>query len=304
MGAGCGKWFFQSIETGEKRIYLCNSARCIHQECQDRWARKRIAIANGLISKHGLYRFFTLTIDRSMDMWDAWNEIPAWWKIFRDKVRWYLKERKEKLKFFAVLEAHKDGYPHIHGFWNHYIPVKDISRMWSESAPGKMVWIEAIDDAKTAADYLGTEMGKYIGKKQSIDAAMTVKKGNRTFWRSKGMYTDYELDRKKNICDSKEWTLVKENYYGEEERKGSDMEGTCRPVPEESPGRSIPEVDSTTSEGEAMQRPGNMCRQTEQPEYRDKETPRSGSEDTEKEVTYEKVWSREHSLYTGQPETG
>lgn len=307
----CQSWYFQHSTTGERILYNCNSVRCGEPGCVQAWTRKRMAILNALIKEHSLTRFFTLTIDRSHSCREAWNQISTWWNKFRHKLKYHMSKFKDipgyypkVFKFVAVLEAHKDGYPHIHGFWNIWIPEKVLSSIWSKAAPGYMVEVSQIDDSKSASEYLTTEMGKYLGKAQSIQGARMAGHRQRTMWRSKGLYTKYELDRHEPGLYNGDWTLVKEDYYGSEERKGTDLEGTCRPVPEESPTGSGAEVDSAEGEGEAMQRPRHMCRQTQQPQHRDKEAPRSGSEDTEKEVTYEKVWSREHSLYTGQSETG
>ena len=289
--AGCRPMMWFNRVTHERRPYYCNSARCHRKECVENWARRRMAIANGLISKYGLTRFFTLTVDRSMSLSEAWDSIHAWWKVFRDKVRYYLSKTERKLQYFAVLEAHKDGYPHIHGFWNVFVRQKYIAKMWSESAPGKMVHVKAIEDSKSASDYLGLDMGKYLGKDQSVKGARNAKHRQRTFWRSQGMKTEFELDRESKIGYT-DWELVKERYNGKTKRTRQDMEGTCCAIPEEVTIGSVQEVDSAKSEGATMQEARSVHRQERQSKHRDQEAKRGGSVYTQT-LGRQMTWLRE-----------
>jgi len=230
----CRPMYWYNSRTSERIPYKCGSARCNRRECVESWARKRLAICNDLIKKIGRPRFFTLTVDRSHTVAEAWDMIPAWWKAMRDKIRrWLEKLDMPKMKFFAVLEAHEDGYPHIHGFWNFYIPVNVLSSMWSKCAPGYIVDVRAVDDDNQASEYLHTEMGRYLGKGQSVNGARMAGHRQRTFWRSKGLKTDYELDKERNMCDNREWTLIKEYRHGSKKRSREDVEGTCSTTSEE-----------------------------------------------------------------------
>ena len=231
---GCRPMYWYNQTTGERVPYFCNSARCHRPECVNNWARKRLAMCNDLIRKIGKPRFFTLSIDRSHTVAEAWDMIGAWWNHMRIKVnRWLKKLDMPPMKYFAVLEAHKDGYPHIHGFWNFYIPQNILSHMWSQCAPGYIVDVRAVEDDQMASDYLFTELGKYLGKGQSIQGARMAGHRKRTFWRSRGLWTDYELDRMEPGLDNGEWTLIKEYRNGSKKRGREDMEGTCSPALEE-----------------------------------------------------------------------
>lgn len=241
---GCQHWILYNRATGMSTYFSCNSPRCSRAECNECWARKRIAMAQNLISKYHLTRFFTLTISRKYDADISWQSISTWWHTFRQRMRRLAIDYGIRLQFFAILECHKDGYPHIHGFWNIHIDHEDLSRIWSECAPGHVVDVRTVDDSLDAADYLGMNAGRYIGKKQAVDAGRKVRKRKRTMWRSTGMKTDYELHKISldNECDpdyTKVWILDKhpipvvlEDSH-ETEQQGCELERTC----------------STTSEG-------------------------------------------------------
>lgn len=201
-------------------------------------------MANDLIKRYHLTRFFTLTISRKYDENISWQNISAWWATFRHRMKRLAKDYGIRLQFFAILECHKDGYPHVHGFWNIHIEQEDLSRIWSECAPGHIVDVRTVNDTENAADYLGMDVGKYIGKKQAIDAGRKVAKRKRTMWRSKGMRTDYELMKKSvdNECDpdyTRVWVLDKHpipivlEEEHEKKLEGSILEGTCSTVPPE-----------------------------------------------------------------------
>src|SRR3990167_7978965 len=81
----CGRWMWANHITGERRTFYCNSPKCEKPECKIAWARKRIAIVDGLIRKYKLNRFFTLTVDRSEEQRKAWSDISYWWSILRKR---------------------------------------------------------------------------------------------------------------------------------------------------------------------------------------------------------------------------
>lgn len=240
----CRPMYWYNTITFERVPYYCNSPKCFRPGCLEHWSRKRLAICNDLISRYGLTRFFTLTVDRSMQPAEAWKMISTWWESFRHKVKgWLRKLGRPALKFIAVLEAHKDGYPHIHGFWNIYIPQNILADIWAECAPGEIVHVEQVKDSKSASEYLGTEMGKYLGKEQSVNGARMAGHRKRSFWRSKGLYTKFELDKREKVRDT-EWTLVKEFKNAKEKWQGDDMEAACQPLPEESIGAGQPKLET------------------------------------------------------------
>jgi hypothetical protein len=226
-----------------------------------------MAICNDLIKKLRRPRFFTLTIDRSHSIEEAWRLISTWWKAMRDKIRrWLEKLDMPKMVYFAVLEAHNDGYPHIHGFWNFYIQTNVLSRMWSECAPGYVVDVRAVDNEKQATDYLFSEIGKYLGKEQSIRGARATRYRHRTFWRSKGLLTDFELDKKNRVKDNKGWTLVKEKKRGKTQQERPNMETACCAISEKSVDGGVTQMDSPKSESGAMQASWDMYGQARQDE--------------------------------------
>lgn len=75
--------------------------------------------------------------DRFLDtklIWRRWN-----------KLRTNLRKRVGYFEYFAVLEPHKSGYPHMHVliFTDRYlIRQKELSRLWYSYGMGKVVWIK------------------------------------------------------------------------------------------------------------------------------------------------------------------
>jgi len=275
---GCIPAYWYNSTTCERIPYYCGRARCFRPECLKSWATRRLAICNDLIRKIGRPRFFTLTIDRSHTVSEAWDMIAAWWAVFRHKIRrWLEKLDMPKMKYFAVLEAHKDGYPHIHGFWNFYIKKSVLSQLWSECAPGYIVDVQAVDNEQMASDYLFTELGKYLGKAQSINGARMAGHRKRTFWRSKGLYTDYELDRQEPGLHNGEWTLVmKGGSHAKKKQSREDLEGTYSADTKEGTGAGSPDMEAKEPENE---RPENKETTGSEGENKPGDTERKGEID-------------------------
>lgn len=295
--ASCRAMYWYNTITCERMPYYCNSARCFRTECLEHWARKRIAICNDLIKKIDRPRFFTLTVSTDTPASEAWNMVSTWWKAFRYKIRhWLDKMGLPKMVYFAILECTKKGMPHIHGFWNFYIPKKVLSYLWSKCAPGYIVDVKIVEDKKAASDYLCTDIGKYLGKKQSIDGARMAGHRKRTFWRSVGLYTNYELDNRNTPSDNKGWTLIKENSHGKTKQKRSDMETACGTISEEGTRGSIQEVDSPESEGSAMQETRSLHREEGCNERGDKEAKAEWCYHQKEVVVYET--QKEHRAHT------
>ncbi len=233
ISESCGNWIFKNKVTGEVRTFYCNSPKCAHEECNLAWCRKRVAIANDLVRRYGLTRFFTLTIDRSLTKKKAWELMPYFWSKFRKRMKRYGETEGKDFKFFAVLEATKSGFPHVHGFWNLWIKKDKLIEIWRKCAPGYIVDVKAVRDDEDASRYLGEGVTKYLGKQQSIDGARLAGHRARVMWRSAGLLTEKELDKKARKGYS-EWTLLKEGTEYEAEQERRNLEGTHRADTEES----------------------------------------------------------------------
>jgi hypothetical protein len=63
----------------------------------------------------GYYRFITLTLGRWIDIVDAWKNINRWISRCLHRVRNRLRrDFGVEVLYLWVIEAHKDGYPHVH----------------------------------------------------------------------------------------------------------------------------------------------------------------------------------------------
>lgn len=229
----CGRWTLFRRTDGMTIPFLCCRGRCTNPECRSRWAGKRIATICAVQWEYSLDKFFTLTIDASMMTLEvAWSYIQTIWKRFRHRMKRKCHKAGLDFKFIAVLERHKNGWPHIHGFTSFWMHQREWSRMWDECGGGKVVWVEQVDN-QGAANYVG----KYVGKNNVLGALEFMAKGAKTMWRSKNTRSQFERERINltSECDpdyTKVWSLVKETVHGQEKQQGQDMEGTCQPVPE------------------------------------------------------------------------
>lgn len=213
----CGNWYFWNDKTGKRIPFMCKCGRCEHEECKTAWHNRRIAIICEMTKKYRLDKFFTLTLDRSLEEKIAWENIAKIWAKMRHRLKRLAKKAGVKLIFVAVLEAHKDGYPHIHGFINLWLEQNIWSSMWCKCGGGNVVWIERVTDLVKVGEYVNKqlEVGRYVGKTQLDNALDHLKKRKRTIWRSHGVYTDFEIEKmsKKEYNDVQErghWILIKD----------------------------------------------------------------------------------------------
>ena len=173
------------------------------------WSR-RVRLITALIQEYSLIRFFTLTLapeylnDTSVN---AWSYIHIPWSRLRKR----LKRRFPDFKFVAILERHKHrNVPHIHGFTNVWLDVRDWSQMWSECKGGKIVWIEQVKQGQEVSKYVNKqiEVAKYVSK-DTIMPTYEIDKRYRTLWRSENTKAKFELTK------GKDSTIIKEEVYNE-----------------------------------------------------------------------------------------
>lgn len=214
----CGSYSWLDKATGETFVFFCGLASCNRAYCQKLHYIKRVRLFSDLIPEYELDRFFTLTMKRDMTPESAWETIPHIWA----KARRILKRIYVDLLFAAILEAHKDGYPHIHGFCNVYIPQRVWSEVFSSCGGGSYAWLEKVEvsDGKIV-EYVHKQLNiaHYIGKDNVITAKHMVKPRARTFWRSTKMYTQYEKEQRNKEKGS--IVFVPERLW-QETKKGFD----------------------------------------------------------------------------------
>ena len=204
---GCHAWF--NKETEETSIFFCGLASCGREYCQKLYYLKRMRLTTDLILEYGLNRFFTLTMGREIPFEASWEIIPKVW----NKALTMLRRKYPGLLFMAILEAHKDSYPHIHGFVDTWIPQKVWSHIFQACGGGKIAHVEKInvkDGNMSAYVNKNLNISLYIGKNQIIDARDIMKPRARLFYRSRNMKTKYENERMNAKSDM---VLVWEDIY-------------------------------------------------------------------------------------------
>ena len=212
---GCKAWF--NKKTDKQAIFFCGLASCGREYCQKLYYLKRTKLLSCLIPEYSLKRFFTLTMNREYPCKASWEQIPYVWH----KARTILQRKYSGFLFASILEAHKDGYPHIHGFTNTYILTKDWSHTFKSCGGGKIAHVRYIDVKDgDISQYVNKELdiARYVGKEQIITARQMLKPRARSFWRSQGMKAEFERIKKNVTSDM---VLVWEDIYKETE-KGFD----------------------------------------------------------------------------------
>lgn len=198
----CGKWAVLNRETGKVFPYSCGRLACKNSECKRVFYKKRVRLIGALVTQYNLSRFFTLTLNREMRLRDAWEDVHGIWTKFRRRMR----HKHEKWKFVAVLEGHKDGYPHIHGFTDVWMAQHEWTNLWHNSGGGRITWIERISG--NISEYVSKEfsLARYIGKEQ-LQTARARAYGKRTLWRTTKMKADFELE------PGGEYAIVQKNVF-------------------------------------------------------------------------------------------
>ncbi len=213
----CGRYAWLNTDTGETSVFFCGLASCGRVYCQRLYYLKRVRLISDLIREYDLSRFLTLTMGHKLARCDAWGTMPHVW----NKARTMMVRKHPGLQYCTILEAHKDGYPHLHGFVSHYIRQREWSNTFAACGGGSYAWIERVEVVDGDVGRYVTKqlnIARYVGKEQVITARQMVKPRARTFWRSQGMKTEYEQTRQAAKSSA---ILVTEDIYHQTE-KGFD----------------------------------------------------------------------------------
>lgn len=203
----CGSWLYFNMQSGKSQRFFCGKANCDRKECKKRFWLARIKLVSTLIEEYHLDKFFTLTLDREVEVKTAWEAIPGTWHKFLTIVR----RKYAKWQFVAILEAHKDGFPHIHGFTNQWMTQEEYSRHWSNCGGGKIAWVEKVKSSGEIGDYVAKQLGRYVGKENILEGKRLRGFKKRTIWRSTGMKASYEIKESDGF-----WQVLQGNYFDSE----------------------------------------------------------------------------------------
>lgn len=126
----------------------CNSKACKH--CSAKYFRKiRHRFKNDAVKSN--WRFFTLTSQKTSGTNE--EQLKFLENNFR-QLRKHLKRKFPTFEYIAVKELSPSGMWHIHGLWNIYIPVKDLSVLWKNYSGASIVWIEKLYSPRGAINYI------------------------------------------------------------------------------------------------------------------------------------------------------
>lgn len=198
----CGSWLLYNKATGKSTRYFCGLVCCDRPECKSKFHGRRLRLIADLMDEYGLDKFFTLTMTREMTLEDAWKSIAKVWHKFLTMTR----RVYPGFVYVAVLESHKDGFPHIHGFTQTWVKQEWYADIFAACGGGNVAWVEKVSG--DAAAYVSKQLGRYVGKQNLCEAKRIMGKRKRTIWRSKGLKTKRERQGK-----SDNWILVKANCF-------------------------------------------------------------------------------------------
>lgn len=126
----------------------CNSKACPHcSRIYYRKLRKRFRSISNF--KH--WRMFTLTTIKSSKGIEA--DLLHLETCFR-KLRKQLQRKNKSFKYLAVRELSPSGMWHIHGLWNQYIEIKELSKMWEEISGAYRCHVSTVRSPNRALNYI------------------------------------------------------------------------------------------------------------------------------------------------------
>ena len=112
------------------------------------------------------YRFFTLTLKNKKNYDDTERNLKRVADSF-NKLNNNLRKKPQYkgLEYFRVTEIGTDGMVHIHGVWNKYVPVAQLSEMWEKiTKDSYIVNVKRIQSKKDVSNYLFKYLTKDIAK--------------------------------------------------------------------------------------------------------------------------------------------
>ena len=137
----------------------CNSKAC--PTCSRTYFRKiRHRFKVQAVNQN--WRFFTLTTIHQGKPNE--KELQHLEESFRE-LRKQLRRQNKNYLYFAVKELSPSGMWHIHGLWNIFIDVKELSKLWQKYSGAYRVDVRKVKNPKGAVNYLF----KYIFKSSYND---------------------------------------------------------------------------------------------------------------------------------------
>ncbi len=112
------------------------------------------------LPENGYWYLLTLTLYRSYGLQVSWRDINRWTSKFLHRFRVYLKKQfGREVEYMAVVETHKDGYPHVHIlFTMPYIQELNFRRLLSLF---QSYWVD--DEGRPLCAPQGVDL-EYIGR--------------------------------------------------------------------------------------------------------------------------------------------
>ncbi len=211
--------------------------------------RRRVGLLGDLVLQYQLTKFYTLTLRQdNCTIEEAWLKVSDYWRNCRTT----LKRDYPGFLYVSVLEEHKSGFPHVHGFTNTWIAQGEWSSRWAANGGGPIVWVEKVSN--DVSEYVSKQwnVAHYVGKQAICGPKERLVR--RTLWRSVGMKTVAEVTKREDGL----WRLVKghvfddgkERAHGETERSRKDLEGARGAHAQESPDASGSHLETEGSASE------------------------------------------------------
>jgi hypothetical protein len=108
---------------------------------------------------------------------------------FRE-LRKKLKRNYPDFQYFAVKELSPNGMWHYHGLWNIFVPIKELSSLWSSISGAYRVWLSQVRSPRSAVNYIFKYCFKSINNETERRTLYETDK--RKFSSSRGFLSRYK----------------------------------------------------------------------------------------------------------------
>jgi len=185
----------------------CGSKSCVY--CLSLEVKKIRSKLFKIPKLHNL-RFFTLTALN--DERTETEKLQGLVVSFR-KLTLILRKTHPSIKYFYIIERSPNGFWHIHGLWNIFIEVKELSRLWLKVSGAYRVWLSKVKSEKGIvryiADYLTKSGINHPEKKVFYETRKRQYNSSRGFFAKNTYKSVYDLYTNENYTTEE---LKKEVY--------------------------------------------------------------------------------------------
>lgn len=189
------------IATSGEKVSRAITQRCRAWTCDEcAPARRRQLIALACAGDPTRFLTFTVIHTPGGDPMEGARLLTSSFRTFTKLLK--RKYPKDRLEYLAVMEAHKDGWPHLHviarGPW---IDIEWMREQWKRLTGAHRIGLEKPKSSKGIAGYIS----KYLGKEPHKFGAL------KRYWQSKKWDKRQKRDKREGLDPDETWTVRNDN---------------------------------------------------------------------------------------------